>query len=418
MRAPVLLVVSLMILGLICGCDDDPTAIPHDTIIGQVRLADGGDAPDGATVFLVHVFPWYGFFFDVVDSTQTGPAGLFTFNGVEENRWVLMAGVYGQGGESGWSHVSPLSEVVEVPAAEKVDDRVMIYLEAVEQGAVVEGVAMQHGEPPAPANDAMMHLWRQEGPNFTVVDSVLASADGSYRFTDVWTGNHIVYGKKDLLYGGMPPLIPIVAESPIFFCRPPDVATLDTLLLTDIGVDKPAVYIYPNAPGRFTVELGLGRDVRLTASDPVYGEGWDVFIDEGGRIDDTHDYLFYELGMPSPNLRAEGWCLDGADLSAELADLVARHGLNEAETAAFVDYWEERLPDSPYWLALPVVGADLDRWATLDVTPAPESVLRLWIFFRPSAEEVSLPAPVVAPFTREGTTVVEWGGGVLPRPPV
>ncbi|MBU1074074.1 hypothetical protein KKG45_12580, partial [bacterium] len=312
---------------------------------------------------------------------------------------------------------SPLSTVVEVPAAEKVDERVMILPEAVEQGAVVEGVVMQYGGQAEPADDAMMKLWRLEGPIFAVVDSVRSSGDGSYRFTDVWTGNHIVNGMKDLQYGDMSSPVPVAAESPTVFCRPRGVTVLDTLWLTDVNVDKPAIYIYPEEPGRFEVKLDLGRGVRLTASDPAYDKGWDVFVDADGRIDDTRDYLFYELGLPVPAPGGEGWCLDSADLAAELAHLVARYGLNAAETAAFVAYWTERLPDSPYWLARPVVGADLDRWAALDVTPAPDSVLRLWIFFRPSDAARTLPAPAVAPFVRAGTTVVEWGGGVLPRPP-
>ncbi len=416
MRVLALLFITLLILCLVLGCDGDSTLIPHDTIIGRVSMADGQAAPEGTTVFLVRVPLWYGIFLAVVDSTHTGPGGLFSFTGAEEGSYVLTAGVYVQGGASGWSHVAPLSETVEVPAADKVDGQVMIFLEAVVQGAEVEGVAMQNGETTEPADFAAMQLWRLEGPSFTLVDSVRSSTDGSYRFTDVWTGNHIVYGTKELV-GDMPHPVPIAAESPIFFSRSQGVAVLDTLWLTDIGVDKPAVYIYPERAGRFTVDLGLGRGVRLTASDPAYGSGWNVFVDADGRIDDNHDYLFYELGLPAPALGAAGWCLDGADLAAELAELVARYGLNEAETAAFVAYWRERLPDSPYWLAQPVVGADLDRWAILHVSPAPDSVLRLWIFFRPSAEEVSLSAPTIAPFTREGTTVVEWGGGVLPRPP-
>lgn len=193
---------------------------------------------------------------------------------------------------------------------------------------------------------------------------------------------------------------------------------VDTLVLFDANVDEPLVYIYPERPGPFEVRLDLGRDVRLTASAPDYGDGWNVFVDADGRIDGRHDYLFYELGMPAPALEGVGWCLDGADLESELAGLAARCGLNAVEAAEFTAYWTERLPQSPHWLARPVFGADLDRWAILDVSPAPDAMLRLWVFFAPSDGPRTLTAPVVAPFRREGTTVVEWGGSVRPRPPV
>ena len=243
------------------------------------------------------------------------------------------------------------------------------------------------------------------------------AADGSYSLTDIATGNHIVSAELHVEVGDGPFTL-VTAETPIFFVATPTGMTLDPLMLTDVYVDKPAVYIYPETPGEFTVTLGLGRGVRLTASDPVYGEGWSVSVDADGRIDDTHDYLFYELGMSRPDLPAEGWCLDGTQIVDELEALAARCGLNTNESAEFVDYWADRLPDNPHWLAYPVLDADLNRWATLDVTPAPDSVLRVWVFFVPSQTVRDLPVPVLPTFTREGTTVIEWGGGVLPRPSV
>ena len=49
------------------------------------------------------------------------------------------------------------------------------------------------------------------------------------------------------------------------------------------------------------------------------------------------------------------------------------------------------------------------------MTPTPDSVLRLWVFFVASDAARVLSVPETASFEREGTTVVEWGGGVLDR---
>ena len=291
-------------------------------------------------------------------------------------------------------------------------------MQPVETGSELTGLAFVYGDPAVPAENALINLWRHEGPVFTIVDSTRVAADGSYGFTDIVTGNHIITGALYVEGDMNPSPVVYTAETLIFFVSTPSGMTIDPLILSDVYVDKPAVYIYPEEAGEFEVSLGLGRGVRLTTSDPAYGDGWTVFVDSDGRIDDAHDYLFYELGMPRPDLPAEGWCLDGERIGDELTALAGRCGLNAAESDAFVDYWADRLPDSSHWLAYPILDADLNRWATLDVSPVPDSVLRVWVFFVPSEVGVALPEPVMPSFNREGTTVIEWGGGVLPRPVV
>jgi len=417
MRVTVALSLLMLLLGLVAGCDDDPTAIPADEIRGRVRLVDGSAAPAGTTVLLARSTFMFGLFFDVVDSTHTAAGGTYAIAGAAPGEYVLAAGRYGQVGASGWSHIGPFSDPVDVPAPAKVDEPVDLLMHPVLSGGGYEGIVVQEIDPYTPAAATEMTLLRLEGTDFAQVAVTMTDQDGAYRFEDIDTGNYLVRGYKEIVVAQDGPLQILSAESPILFQQAPGMAGVDTLFLADANVDEPVVYIYPETPGRFMVRLGLGRDVRLTASDPEYGDGWNVFVDADGRIDGRHDYLFYELGMPLPAIEGVGWCLDGADLETELGGLAARCGLNAAESAEFTAYWAERLPDSPHWLARPVFDADLDRWSTLDVAPAPDSSLRLWVFFVPADGPRMLPPPVVAPFRREGTTLVEWGGSVLPRPP-
>ncbi|MBS6447176.1 MAG: hypothetical protein KH382_06255 [Clostridiales bacterium] len=48
--------------------------------------------------------------------------------------------------------------------------------------------------------------------------------------------------------------------------------------------------------------------------------------------------------------------------------------------------------------------------AVLDITPKPDSVLRVFMAYRALNEPIEIEAPVILPFHRDGFTVVEWGG--------
>ena len=399
----------LLIFALIPGCDDDPTGPAPDSITG--RVLGLGFPASGATVFLVPLNMWFMPWIGPPTSTQASPLGWFSFSEVPDGQYVLYAGQYGAGSPSVFSCVSPLSERITIPDENKTDHHeVVLRLQEVVVGSSVSGAAVIAGTH-EPAEGARMTLFRFEGMTFEPVDSTFAGVDGSYLFTDACTGNHVT---QALLEGdGGPFPSPLMAESGIFFCDGVSASVVDTLYLTDIAVDKPAIYIYPEEAGRFQVHLGLNAGTRLTDSEPEYGDGWEVFVSQSGRIDDRYDYLFYEASLAQAPVLAAGWCVDGMDLEGELAPLLTALGLNAVESTDFLDYWLTRLPERPYYLVYPVMGRDLDTWVELDVSPAPTALLRFWFFFAGSDVWVDLPEPQVAFFQRSGTTVVEWGGAVL-----
>ena len=51
--------------------------------------------------------------------------------------------------------------------------------------------------------------------------------------------------------------------------------------------------------------------------------------------------------------------------------------------------------------------------AKLNVTPTPDSVLRVYMVAQPLSEPVEVEPQTFVPFVREGFTVVEWGGSIL-----
>ncbi|MBO6230818.1 MAG: hypothetical protein J6O50_09655 [Ruminiclostridium sp.] len=58
-------------------------------------------------------------------------------------------------------------------------------------------------------------------------------------------------------------------------------------------------------------------------------------------------------------------------------------------------------------------GEDYTDNAALDITPMPDTVIRVFMAFTPSKEPVAIPAQQLAEApARNGFTVVEWGGAI------
>lgn len=168
----------------------------------------------------------------------------------------------------------------------------------------------------------------------------------------------------------------------------------------------PNIYLYPESETNVHVTLDFPNDGHVTVSEPDYDGGWDVSVDTNGIIEDTYSYLFYEAAIPHPLKAEKGWLLDGRDLENELRNLLADLGFVGREIDDFVDYWLP-LMQGPAWYA--VYWQDADEVTTLNVSPGPDNVFRAHFVFRALARPIEITAPELAPFTRTGFTVAEWG---------
>ncbi|MCK5807677.1 hypothetical protein KAH37_01695, partial [bacterium] len=77
----------------------------------------------------------------------------------------------------------------------------------------------------------------------------------------------------------------------IFFKYLDDGDTADTA--------KPNIYLYPESTIDLFVSIAFPQGGHVTASDPGYGNGWDVTVDPDGTIDNYHTFLFYEALVPA-----------------------------------------------------------------------------------------------------------------------
>ena len=179
------------------------------------------------------------------------------------------------------------------------------------------------------------------------------------------------------------------------------------------GKEKPVIYLYPERTTDVTVRISL-TDGRFTKCIPEGDGEWNVTASPDGKLTDkatgkTYDYIFWESTDNTGYDWSEGYVVKGSEAEVFLRGILQEMGLNEKEYTEFIDYWLPRLEKNEYNL----ISFQTDRYtesARLDVSPSPDSVLRVFMAFKRIDGPVFVARPDIEPFERNGFTVVEWGG--------
>jgi len=85
-------------------------------------------------------------------------------------------------------------------------------------------------------------------------------------------------------------------------------------------------------------------------------------------------------------------------------------GMNEVEIADFKEFWIPRLSDAPYYFITFVPQEQFDSYAPLTVEPKPDSIIRIFFDYKPLENPLRVAEQKLTTPTRDGFTVVEWGG--------
>ena len=180
----------------------------------------------------------------------------------------------------------------------------------------------------------------------------------------------------------------------------------------DIAVpEKPVIYLYPEEETRVSVKLDF--DGSLTATYPKYEKGWDVIASPDGTLTDPvtgREYycLFWEGIADTQYDFSKGFCVAGEDTAAFLEDALEKLGLTEREANEFIIYWAPRMEGNAYNLISFQWETYTDS-AKLEITPAPDTLIRVFMAFKPMEQETHIePQELTAP-ERKGFTAVEWG---------
>lgn len=178
---------------------------------------------------------------------------------------------------------------------------------------------------------------------------------------------------------------------------------------------KPVIYLYPEKDTNVSVKVGIDT---LTKSIPDYGSnGWNVLAHAGGLLTNSADgkdypYLFWE-GQSEKMVKVEnGFSVARGDLEKFLSTTLAKAGLNKQEGADFVEFWYPRMMANPEpYFVIQFLGTDaFNKIAPLNITPRPDTLARIFMYYQPSLSNVGLKPQMINGFARRGFTVVEWGG--------
>jgi len=179
----------------------------------------------------------------------------------------------------------------------------------------------------------------------------------------------------------------------------------------EVRAEKPVIYLYPTENMDVTVKLDINGD--LTCTYPAYNDGWRVTASPDGTLTDENgrEYycLYWEGEVDADYDFSNGFCVKGEDTAAFLENALAELGLNEHEANEFIIYWLPQMEQNPYNLIAFQTDAYTDA-AELDITPVPDSLLRVFMAWKPLTGAIEIEPQEFEPFERTGFTAVEWGG--------
>ena len=193
----------------------------------------------------------------------------------------------------------------------------------------------------------------------------------------------------------------------------------DKVYALSMAVDKPIIYLYPEEPTLCSVKVTLNGE--LTCTYPAHGEhGWQDFTayPDGTLIfpDGKEYYALYWEGIQHTEWDfSSGFCVRGEDTATFLEWALAAQGLTARESNEFIMYWLPLMQDNAYNVISFQTTAYTDG-ALLDIDPAPDSLLRVFMAWYATDEAVDVEPQTFHGFDREGFTVVEWGGSQTTKP--
>lgn len=208
-------------------------------------------------------------------------------------------------------------------------------------------------------------------------------------------------------------LVVLLAAFVIFIFRNEVERTIVELVGADETVCyKPVIYLYPEEETEIHVSLDYQGE--LVCTYPQSEGEWTMIARPDGTLTDPADgreysYIFWEgVGDVEYDLSA-GYVVPGSETAQFLQEKLAQMGLIPREYNEFIVYWLPQMQNNPYNL-ITFQQEAYTAFAPLEITPAPDSMLRVFMAYKPIEEPIEIEAPAIEPFERTGFAVIEWGG--------
>ena len=246
-------------------------------------------------------------------------------------------------------------------------------------------------------NAEYLKKWYQENIDFFKnagdIDGSKFNKNTSY---DSFVSNHLVFFWKDSLGR----LIRFVNTDYVF----------------GYGCGKPVIYLYPEQTENISVKVT--PTAGMTASDPIYKNGWNVIADSQSNIlnladNKTYPYLFWEgRGDSVYNIPQKGFVVAKENLNSFIDNKLAQEGLVQKEINDFKEFWIPKMlgENKPYYFVTFVDRATIDKLAPLDINPKPDTTIRVLMDYKGLDNPIDVQGFDIKTPERTGFTAVEWGG--------
>lgn len=184
-----------------------------------------------------------------------------------------------------------------------------------------------------------------------------------------------------------------------------------------INAAKPVIYLYPEQKQEVKVELEV--EGKLIADYPRYDEeikGWEVTAYPDSTIIEEkkeYSYLFWEAEFENNDWDLSKWFIvEWKDAREFLQEKLSYIWLTPKEYNEFIVYWYPKMMNNKYNLVY-FAWLDYTSKAPLNITPEPDSVLRVFTVIKPLEEKIDIQEQELERFDRKWFSVVEWGGTIL-----
>lgn len=178
---------------------------------------------------------------------------------------------------------------------------------------------------------------------------------------------------------------------------------------------KPVIYLYPEK----TMDIDVAVEVdEFTKTIPEHGEdGWHVRSTPNSQIfnyDDgnVYPYLFWEGHDKDKVEASQGFMIARDDVPRFLRNSLRDLGFTRREARDFIEFWQPHMLENsePYFFVSFVGTRDFNKVAPLHITPAPDTLIRVFMYFDPVSVPYNVTPQVLRATPRHGFTVFEWGG--------
>lgn len=179
--------------------------------------------------------------------------------------------------------------------------------------------------------------------------------------------------------------------------------------------DKPVIYLYSQTKQEFEVTVEP-KNGEFTFTYPAYEENWTGTIFPNGKIEvdgASFRYLFWESTHSTTRLNPEmheGSVVKSEEVLAFIEGSLDQVGFNASEKADFITYWVPRIQQFDQVFIKFNQDSSCNQFAEMNITPAPDHINRFYMSWGEYNGNVTPVPQVLTPMSRDGFSVLEWGG--------